>query len=63
MIVSMRSEGKIEWLQEIGLIIKQRLMPPMAQLDGIIINIWKNRKVHSDEKLYVLLEKFTQRVA
>ena len=22
--------------------------PPMAQFDGIIINVWKNRKVHSD---------------
>ena len=28
--------------------IKQRLMPPMAPIDGIIINVWKNRKVHSD---------------
>ena len=27
---------------------------PMAQFDGIVINVWKNRKVHSDEKLCVL---------
>ena len=28
--------------------------PPMAQFDGIIINVWKNRKVHLDEKAHVL---------
>ena len=28
--------------------------PPKAQFDGIVINVWKNRKVHSDKKLYVL---------
>ena len=27
---------------------------PMAQFEGIIINVSKHRKVHSDEKLYVL---------
>ena len=34
-MVSIRSEGKIEWLQELGPIVKQRLMPLMAQFDGI----------------------------
>ena len=29
-------------------------MSLMAQFDGIVINVWKNRKVYSDEKLYVL---------
>ena len=28
--------------------INQRLMPLMAPIDGIIINIWKNRKIHSN---------------
>ena len=33
--------------------INQRLMPPMAQFDGIVINVWQNRKVHSDENLWL----------
>ena len=24
--------------------------PPMAQFDDIVINVWKNQKVHSDKK-------------
>ena len=27
--------------------------PPMVQFDGIVINIWQNRKVHSDENLWL----------
>ena len=54
-MVSVRLEGKVEWLQELGPIVKQS----QDVSDGtirwcIVINIWKNRKIHSDEKLYVL---------
>ena len=45
--------------------------PPMAQFDGIIINVWKNAKVHSDvnivcqkpiekSKTYRKIERFTR---
>ena len=29
--------------------------PPMAQFDGIVINVWKNRKVNSDVNIHKLM--------
>ena len=47
-MVSMQSEGKIEWLQELGPIIKQSQLTKVDVSNGIVINVWKNRKVNSE---------------
>ena len=34
--------------------------PPMAQFNGITINIWKNRKVNSNVSIHKLMTIFVQ---
>ena len=45
------------WSNRQARLINQRLMPPMAQFNGIVINIWKNRKVHSDVNIMKMNHK------
>ena len=48
-----RPKSTTIWPNIDGNLIMVIAHPPMAQFDGIVINVWQNRKVHSDENLWL----------